>query len=199
MPLIPSRIIEGDNLTWQVTTSPTIEPVTNDEVKLYARIDGSSEDTLIDGFITAVRAATEKYLGRALIEQTITASLNVWPESPISLPRPPLIEISEVRTVDEDDDTTTYSSDNYYARILIEPGELVIKFDKTDPCNTNRYFGGYEIEYLAGYGPLAASVPQAIKTGITMWVADIYENRVPISEPPGIVQTIMAPYRIIPV
>ena len=80
-----------------------------------------------------------------------------------------------------------------------EPGELVIKYESTEPCNTDRYFGGYEIEYIAGYGATAASVPEAIKLGIIMWVADVYENRVPISEPPGIVKTIMAPYRIIPV
>ena len=57
----------------------------------------------------------------------------------------------------------------------------------------------YEIEYIAGYGSSSDDVPEAIKLGMTMWVADIYENRVPISEPPGIVKTIMAPFRIIPV
>jgi uncharacterized phiE125 gp8 family phage protein len=198
MSLIPSDIKEYCNLSWKVTTKPSTEPVTASEVKLYARIDGSSENTLIEGFIQSVREATEKYLGRALITQTITVSLDEWPISPIELPRPPLVSITEVRLVDEDDSTTTYSSDNYYIRTAIEPGELVIKFDKTDPLNTDRYFGGYEIEYVAGYSSVD-DVPYAIKTGITMWVADIYENRVPIAEPPGIVKTIMAPYRIIPV
>lgn len=191
-----SKIKPECNLSWEVTTKPSTEPVTASEVKLYARIDGSSEDTLIEGFITAVREATEKYLGRALITQTITASFNEWPESPIELPRPPLVSITEVRTVDESGSETTYSSDNYYARTKIEPGEFIIKFDKTEPQNEDRYFGGYEIEYVAGYGS-ASDVPEAIKLGIMMWVSDIYENRVPIAEPPGIVKTITAPYRII--
>ena len=198
MPIISSSITEEENLTWEVTTAPSIEPVTADNVKLYARIDGSSEDTLIEGFIEAVRGATEKYLGRALINQTITVSLNQWPRSPIELPRPPLVSIEEVRTVDEDDATTTYSSDNYYVRTG-DVSQLVLKFEKTEPQNTDRFFGGYEIEYISGYGTAVTDVPDAIKTGITMWVADIYENRVPISEPPGIVQTLLAPYRIIPV
>ena len=199
MSLIPVLISEEENLTWKVTTAPALEPVTNDEVKLYARIDGSSEDTLIDGFIQAVREATEKFLGRSLINQTLTASLNVWPKSPIELPRPPLVSITEVRTVGEDLSESVYSSDNYYARTNPEPGELVIKFEKTDPINTDRYFGGYEIEFVAGYGDSADDVPEAIKLGIIMWCADIYENRVPISTPPGIVQTIMSPYRVIQV
>ena len=191
-----SKIKPECNMSWKVTTKPAAEPVEASDVKLYARIDGSSEDTLIEGFITAVREATEKYLGRALITQSITASFNEWPESPIELPRPPLVSIIEVRTVDEEGSTTTYSSDNYFARTIIEPGEFIIKFDKTEPQNEDRYFGGYEIEYVAGYGN-AEDVPQAIKLGITMWVADVYENRVPIDEPPAIVRTILVPYRII--
>lgn len=199
MSLISKKISEVDNTAWKVTTAPSIEPITASDVKLYARIDGSSEDDLIEGFIQSVRESTEKFLGRALINQSITLSLNEWPESPIDLPRPPLVSITEVRLVAEDGTETAYSSDNYYDRTKIEPGQLVIKFDKTEPCNDDRYFGGYEIEFVAGYGSSADDVPHAIKTGMTMWVADIYENRVPISEPPGIVKTIMAPFRIIPV
>lgn len=189
---------ENVNFTWKVTTEPSTEPVTNDEVKIYARIDGSSEDDLIDSFITAVRQATEKYLGRALITQTITTVFDSWYSDIIILPRPPLVSVTELRTIDEDNNTTAYSSDNYYIQTKSEPGSLVIKFDKIPPDNTDRFHGGYEIEYVAGYG-IDDDVPSAIKLGITLWVADVYENRVPISEPPGIVQTIMAPYRIIPI
>lgn len=203
------------NLTWKVTTQPAIEPITASNVKDYARIDGSSENTLIEAFIEAVRGATEKFLGRALINQTITVSMDEFGYSSyynrplylqsgnqgevIELPRPPLVSVTEVRTVAEDDTTTTYDSDNYYVRTNPDPGQLVIKFGRTPPINTDRFHGGYEIEFIAGYGEDVEDVPQAIRTGMTMWVADIYENRVPISEPPGIVKTIMAPYRVIPI
>lgn len=211
---------EYGNLTFKVTTEPSIEPITADDVKLYARIDGSSEDTLIESFITAVRKTTEAYLGRALISQTITASLDVfgyfnrvyslgidpysgcdfwrYGSQVIELPRPPLISVTEVRTVDEDGTETTYSSDNYYIRTVPEPGQLVIKFEKTPPINTERYYGGYEIEFVAGYGTAVTDVPENIKLGMLMWVADVYENRIPVATPPGIVDTIMSPERIIP-
>ena len=197
--LIPKFISEEENLTFEVTTAPSIEPITNSDVKTYARIDGSSENTLINGFIQAVREATEKFLGRALINQTITVSMDSWPVSPIELPRPPLVSVTEVRTLGEDGSEAVYSSDNYFIRTNPEPGQLVIKFEKTEPINTDRYFGGYEVEYVAGYGSSVDNIPEAIRLGMTLWVADVYENRVPISEPPGIVKTIMAPYRIIPV
>ena len=105
MALIPDRLDKDNvNFTWKVTTKPSIEPITNDEVKLYARIDGSSEDDLIDGFIQAVREATEKFLGRALINQTITAVFDAWFSDLIELPRPPLVSVTELRTVGEDED-----------------------------------------------------------------------------------------------
>lgn len=195
--MLTATKIKEDNQIWKVTTAPAIEPVTAADVKLYARIDGSSEDTLIAGFIEAVRGATEKFLGRALINQSITAVLDEWPGDVIELPRPPLVSVTSVKLVAEDDTTTTYSADNYYVQTKKEPGELVIKFDKTPPTNTDRYHGGYEIEFVAGYGDSVDDVPEAIKLGITMWVADVYENRVPISEPPGIVKTILSPYIVI--
>ena len=207
------KITEDGNLRWKVTTAPSIEPVTASEVKTYARIDGSSEDSLIESFIKAVRIATERYLGRALIEQTITARMDEFSnynsedlkplyayagsDVVIELPRPPLISVTSVSTLDEDDTKTTYASSNYFVRTIPEPGQLVIRDGSTPPINTDRYFGGYEIIYKAGYGDEATDVEEAIRLGIIMWVADIYENRVPISEPPGIVDTIMAPFRII--
>jgi uncharacterized phiE125 gp8 family phage protein len=198
MSLIPIKLNKSNvNFSWKVTTKPSLEPVTNDEVKLYARIDGSSEDDLIDSFIQAVREATEKYIGRALITQSITASFDAWFSDKIELPRPPLQSVTEVRTVDEELTETPYDSGQYYVQTKQEPGSLVIKSGSTPPDNTDRYSGGYEIEFVAGYGDSPDDVPNAIKTGITMWVAEIYENRVPISEPPGIVKTILAPFIII--
>lgn len=221
------RATEDGNIKWKVTTGPSIEPVSVDEVKLYARIDGSIEDTLIESFIKAVRQSTEKYLGRALIEQTITASLDYFTyfygygvsqdlgigydlgnydpylrgvrNDVIYLPRPPLISVTEVRTVDEDGNTTTYSSSKYYVRTVPEPGELVINFGETPPINMDRYRGGFEIEYKAGYGDEADDVAEPIRLAMMMWTTEIYENRVALSDPSNIVKSILAPYRIIPV
>ncbi len=190
---------DGDgNRKWDVTTAPTLEPITAAEVKTYARIDGDDEDTLIGTFITAVRQATEQYLGRALITQTITLSMDYWPSLVIELPRPPLISVTSVSTVDEDDTSTTYSSDNYYVRTVGDPGTIVIKRDGTLPINTDRDFGGFEIVYTAGYGATASDVPAAIREAMKLWVAMIYETRVPIKDPPEIAKTLMDFYRVKP-
>ncbi len=188
---------EGGNRVWKVTTAPTIEPVTVAELKTYMRLDTSAEDDLIEGFITAVREAAEEWLGRSLLSQTITMSLDFWPNEVIRLPRPLLISVTEIRTLDESDSETTYSSSNYYVRTIPEPGEIALIQGASFPENTERDHGGYEIEFVAGYGTSASDVPNSIRQGIKLWAALIYENRVPIKDPPKISKSLMSFYRVL--
>jgi uncharacterized phiE125 gp8 family phage protein len=176
----------------RVKTPPEIEPVTLDEARGFARVDGTSEDTLIELLITAAREAVEGFLMKALIEQTLVLSMDWWPE-PLTLPRPPLISVTEVRTVAEDGTETAYSSDSYYVRNLSQfVSEIVVKTGVTPPINTDRYHGGYEVEYKTGYGKDGPDVPASIRHGILMLVAHLYENRVPtvgagiVAEVPGL-------------
>ena len=204
------------NREWRVTTEPAIEPITVAEVKDFARIDGSYEDVLFLTFIKAVRRATENYLGRALIEQTVTMSMNDFSDHcrgdllplykyigsgdvVVELPQPRLISVTEVRTLDESGTSTIYSSDNYYIRTIAVPGQLVLKSGVSPPFNTNRYFGGYEIEFKAGYGDSADDVPEDIKLGMIMWVSNIYEDRTAFATIPEPVKMIFNTERILPI
>lgn len=188
---------KGGNGSWKVSTAPSIEPINVDDVKEFARIDGSQEDTLIEGFITAVRGATELYLGRALLSQTIALILDEWPGDVVELPKPPLISISSVVTLDEDDAETTYASSNYYAITGSIPGKLVLKNEATPPYNTERYHGGYKITYLAGYGSYSSSVPSQIKEAMKLWATAVYENRALTPTPPPQAAPLLNMYRVI--
>lgn len=185
-----------ENMVWKVTTQPVIEPVTVEELKMFARIDGNDEDSLLSSFLQSARSLTEGYLNRALIEQTITLKMDSWPGEAIELPRPPLISITAVETLDEDDTATEYDSDYYYIVTTQEPGLLILKFGVTPPQNTERYYGGYQIRYKAGYGTTSASVPSAIKDSIKQWATAMYENRAIIEEPPMEVKIVLSKYRI---
>jgi len=170
---------------WLVDTAPALAPITVADVKLYGRIDGTAEDALITQFIEGVTENAEAWLGRALISQTLIASFDDWPASPIDLPQAaPLISISEVRTLDEDDTATVYDSDNYYTDTYREPGTLILTTDATPPQNVDRYFGGYEIEYVCGYGTAATDVPYTIRLGLMLWTVLAYETRTVMKEPP---------------
>ena len=92
---------------WAVSSDPSIEPVTVTELKTFARIDGDDEDTLLETFISDARKHVEDHLNRSLITQTITLLMDYWPGETIELPRPPLIAITSVNTLDEDGRSVT--------------------------------------------------------------------------------------------
>ena len=146
--------------------------------------------------IKTTRELTEKYLGRALISQTLTLSLDSWQFPIILLPRPPLIAITEVRTLDESDVPTVYASSNYYSDTIGEPGSIIIKSNSIVPQNTQRLIGGYEIEFTCGFGSILTDVPQGIREGIKLWATSMYENRVVTKEPPPEAINILSGYRI---
>ncbi len=182
---------------WKVSTDPSIEPITLAELKEFARIDGDDEDTLLESLITSARTLVENYLNRALIEQVITLRLDEWPGEIIELPRPPLLSIVAVETLDEDDVATVYDSDNYYISTVSEPGLLLIKNGVVFPQNTNRYYGGFQIRYKAGYGDETTDVPEVIRNCIKQWATALYENRALGEEPPTEIKSILNNYRIL--
>ncbi len=158
-----------------VKTGPQVEPVTMDEVKAMAEVDGTRFDTLLETYIKAAREAVEDHLKKVLIEQTLVLSLDWWPE-PLKLPRPPLISVVEVRTLTEEGVETAYSSDNYFVRTDTLPGQVVIKTGVTPPINTDRYHGGFEVEYKAGYGSDPDEVPARVRHGIMLLATHLLEN-----------------------
>ena len=184
--LINKELPKDGNRSWKVTTQPTIEPVTVAELKIFARIDTTEEDTLLEGFVESARMAAEEYLGGAFISQTITTVLDFWPGIIIELPRPPLISVTGIYAVDEDDVETEYDSDNYYLNTTIEQGQIIIKRDSTVPINTSRDYGKFIIRSVHGYGTLAADVPRPFREGIKLWAGVIYATRTldPKNPPP---------------
>lgn len=198
MPILDKDVDKYGNRSWKVTTNSSIDPITINEVKTFGRIDSTEEDSLIGGFITTVREAAEKYLGRSLIEQTITLLMDFWPSMVIELPLPPLISITGVYTVSESDVATEYSNSNYYTITNSTPGKLILKQGVSLPTNTDRDYGGFKIVYKAGYGSGTASVPQGIKEGLKLWATLLYENRslTKGKEPPPEVATFLDLYKV---
>ncbi len=180
----------------RVSTEPAVEPVTLEEAKNFAKVDGTAEDGLIEGFITAARVAVEKILGRSLINQSLTLRLDEWIGEVLPLPRPPLVSITEVRTLDEDGVATVFDAANYYA-ITGDRAQLVLKSTATAPSNVDRYHGGFEVEYVAGYGEDPEDVPAGIRNAILQWVAVMYESRIlDTTKPPMEVMAYLSPFRL---
>jgi len=163
------------NRIWKISTGPRIEPVSVEELKLFAGIDTDDIDSLLREFIKSVRFAAEEYMGRALIQQTIRLLMDFWPSMIIELPRPPLLSVTKIAILDEDDVETEYNSDNYYVITGSTPGKVILKQSVTAPYNSMRDYAGYLIEYKAGYGTDAKDVPSPIREAIKLWAAAVYE------------------------
>ncbi len=175
----------------KVITEPLIEPVTLAELKIFARIDHDYEDTLLTGFIVAARKMVERYLSKKLIEQTLRLTIDDWNSDIIELPYPPLISVIGVYYIYEDDTTEEYDSDNYYVDTNTSPGRLVIKAGGEVPINSDRYYGGYRIDYKAGYGTAATDISQNILEAIKVWATDLYEGRADVATTPQRVKLLL--------
>lgn len=191
------------NRFWKNYTEPATYPVSVDEVKEFARIDGNDEDSEILSYIQAVVNNVESYLRRSLITRQIILIMDSWNEREIELPAPPLVSIVYVSTVDEDDIETVCDFDSFYAVKESIPGRIVIKRGISLPINNSRDSAGYKIIYEAGYGLTADDVPKQIRLAIKQWVTMIFENRAMTdndmvkNEPPPEVKKILMPFRVI--
>jgi uncharacterized phiE125 gp8 family phage protein len=190
------------NRFWKTITEPSSYPITVLELKEFARIDGNEEDTFLESIIVAVTNLTENYLSRALITRTIKMIMDEWNSNEIEIPMPPLVSITNIVTVDEDEVETIYNSDNYYVITESIPGRVIIRSESTPPSNTERYYGGYRITYQAGYGT-AENIPKEIKMAMLQWSTMIYEHRsmtdnemIMNEPPPQEVRKILKSYRV---
>jgi hypothetical protein len=73
--------IYSNHYSLSQVTAPSIEPVTLDEMRLFARIDTTADDALLSSLITASRTYCEAYTGRKFITQTWELGLDCFPNA----------------------------------------------------------------------------------------------------------------------
>lgn len=178
-----------------LVTQPAVEPVSLAEAKAHLRVDGPDEDGLITALIAAARQAAEAYTRRAFITQTWRLTLDKFPGKAvpwwngvrqgadiaapgdfITLPRPPLRSVTSLKAYDDADNATTMAASDYYVDTDSEPGRVVLRSGKTWPA-VERVANGVDIVFTAGYGGQAVDVPQAIREGILLHIAAMFEHR----------------------
>jgi uncharacterized phiE125 gp8 family phage protein len=163
----------------KITTQPTIEPVSRADAKLHCRIDGATEDVLIDGWIEAARQQCEDIAGRAFVKRTYTAYLDYWPVAMcLELPYPPLIAVASIKYYDIDGNAAvTYDAANYLVDTYSEPGRIAFKSNASWPSVILREINGVEIIYSAGFGTADTDVPARYKAAMYLMIAHFYEHR----------------------
>jgi uncharacterized phiE125 gp8 family phage protein len=174
-------------ITWTYITPPAAEPVTLTEAKLHLREDGTDQDSLIEGLITAAREYVES-TGRLLMPCVVR---QYFDEFPCRLSPLPIRSIASVNYLDSDGDSQTVT--DYTADIVSEPAR--IQEPESGWPTTDDVINAVWVDINAGYTS-AATVPRALKQAILLLVGHWYENREAIAggamtELPLAVETLM--------
>ena len=181
-----------------VVTPPTIEPVTADELRahLAETVDGLPYDQA-DDLIATAREMIEETTGIAMINQTWRLVLDAWPSQRadwwdgvrqgaiadingapdyVYLPRYPLASIDAV-TVYNDAGTpaSVVVADTFDIDTYQKPGRMVLRNGATWPIAL-RNSNAIEVDYIAGFGATAASVPPTLRRAVKQVAAYLYSH-----------------------
>jgi len=157
-----------------LVSAPQAEPVTREEAKAHARIDGSAEDARVDELIRAARSEVENRTGRALLAQGWRIVRDcVPPGGVVRLVPAPVIAVDAVTVYGEDGVPDVVAAEDYQLDVASAPARLRLA--------TGRFWGaramnGLEIDLTCGYGD-AEAVPAPLKHAVVMLVAYWFEQR----------------------
>lgn len=151
------------------------EPVSVSDMKAWLRVDVTDDDSLIGSLITSARRMIEEHVDKSMMSQTWKLTLDGFPSaSTIDLPRGPVQSVSSVKSYDEDDTESTFSTASYF--VDTSGDRIGLNLDYTWPADL-RPTNAAIITYVTGYGSTAASVPEDLKMAIRLLVGHWYENR----------------------
>jgi len=165
----------------RLITPPAIEPVTLQEAKDHLRITTSDNDAKITMAIKQARQYVEKFLSRALIDQTWDYYLDAFPtDGDIKMPMPPLISVESVQYYDTQGNIHAIDPDSYYVDNASDPGWIVAQGGFIWPSSLNAV-NSVVVRFHAGYvtadSPPAPAVPTEINQAILLTLGMFYEYR----------------------
>jgi uncharacterized phiE125 gp8 family phage protein len=147
------------------------------EAKAHLRLDTSADDAYVSTLISAARERVDLFLRRALITQTLEYTIDGFPSGEIDLPRPPLQSIEWIKYVDTAGILQTLPAQDYVSDVSSnEIARVALAWNRYWPI-TRSSINAAVIRFIAGYGDDAEDVPQAIRHGILIEIANLYENR----------------------
>ena len=199
-----------------VSTEPTAEPLSLQEVKEYLRVEDSTDERVVQPLIIAARQFAENYMKRSLMQQTITLFIDALTDQEeylhegmrtapdlnyyknyITLPRSPVQSVTSVKTFDDNDTATTFAATKYYVDTTREPARIVLRTGETFPTAL-RVANAIEVIYVVGYAS-AFAIPEPIRIGMLQHIAYMYEHRGDMYEAqsaPSLMKSLYSPYVI---
>lgn len=142
----------------KLITPPATEPITLADVE--AQIQATlpvDQETLVNGYISAIRQRGENEMRRAMITQTWDLVLDAFPGSTgrnpfaaLEIPLPPLQSVVSVKYLATDGTLTTLAAGYYVVDLDSTPGRVMPAYGKTWPATLD-YPGAVRVQFVAGY------------------------------------------------
>lgn len=181
--------------TVEVLVAPLVSPVNLNDLKLQLRIEGDSEDALLQMYLESAADLVQSYIGRSLITQTLVlhmdsfgdeqsdyilgAPIQTAPRSEIlghpqsiDLPKPKVQSITSIKTFNRSNVESTFDAASY--SIENNSGRLYLNDGYTWPTDL-RDRDAVNITYVAGYGAEPCDVPASIRQEIIDHAKKQYE------------------------
>ena len=159
----------------KLITPPAVEPVTLDEAKTWLKLDISDDDATVTRLIAAARQMIEHYTRRVLITQTWRLSLRKRPALPfILLPMAPAVQLTGAAMQKDASTKVPLDVNGFWLDAGSEPQRLVLPQALMGTL-TGAMTLTLDIQF--GYGDQPASVPDALRQAVLVFVAQAYEQR----------------------
>lgn len=195
----------------KLITPPTAEPLTLDEAKAHARIDGAADDTYVTGLIPACRELYEKISERSVMAQTWDVAFDDFPryhrdryngryadasefsdyperylhhDLYLELPVPPVQSVTSITYIDSNGTPQTLDPALFQVDLITEPARVYAAYGQAWP-GVRLQRNAVTVRIVTGY-PDAASVPATMKLAIKALIAHFYENREPVAAVAGV-------------
>jgi uncharacterized phiE125 gp8 family phage protein len=164
----------------KLVSAPATYPLSLVEAKAHLRVDDDDDDVLIELFLKAATESAEKFLGRALIDQTWDLYLAEFPDTQIRIPLPPTIEIIGVFYRDSSGVEQEFAASSYEISNAGEDTFVELSASGSWPTTdvaSNAVRVRFRAGYLDGSSPPVSNVPFSIKAGILLTLGSLYAHR----------------------
>lgn len=177
----------NERYTVTYSTTATELPVSLEEFKLHAHIDGHDENESLLTYIHAATRAAQLRLDKQLCTATLRLSMDYFPcatrhnpDTAISVPRAPLVSVTSIGYVGSQGTTATMASSDYLVDTYSQPGRITPRYGDVWP-DTREQINAVNVVYVAGYGG-QYDVPDTIRQWILNRAALSYRQRESASE-----------------
>lgn len=157
-----------------LTTAPTVEPVSLDELKDWIGYTSDDDNGTLRELLVAAREHLESIMWRQFITAAWTWKVDRFLHR-LYPPRPNLLTVTSIVYVDSNGTSQTLAATEYQV-VAGESGYICEAYNKTWPT-TREQPDAVTVVYTSGYGASPVLVPTPIKRAILATAAHWYMDR----------------------